>query len=481
MCTAALATYGMSFSTSSSGKVVEKNQPLCIPFFLAFTSSCILISTAYYLIIKVSILAMGKLTTRMRRFADGDDEYNDGIIVATNDDGNLSSSHDDDLESLSSSSSSCPSLSSPDAAKKMTSKKKQQQQQDAAADGDVSPWQFSEEDEEENNSSDMAKKRVVKEDEIQEMEEEEKIIITEQEEEEEEEEQIIHHSSRKKENERFTSIKVWTNVYGLAVGMFCIVYSLLLPNELSSFTFCTCLWVAATYECAVQSRAYHLLLERIRRKTTRKKKGGGSRIRGKFCLSSLAALLKATCSCSFICYSDEGRLRRMNRKKRIFMELQELHRRQRPTHTEEPNQPTPTQQPPLLLPPQMMMLHHHSHSSAMLFCLCLLLVAGMALKATGSFMSGRLWEGVMSEDGQSIHAAAILCSVMIPIIGVAAIKNMQRTKDVRSTMELSIPACSMGSLICLLLCILVVGGNISSSSSSCVNEYFWEVASRETR
>jgi hypothetical protein len=37
---------------------------------------------------------------------------------------------------------------------------------------------------------------------------------------------------------RMSALKVWTNIYGLSIGVYCLVYSLLFPNELSAFVFC---------------------------------------------------------------------------------------------------------------------------------------------------------------------------------------------------------------------------------------------------
>lgn len=48
--------------------------------------------------------------------------------------------------------------------------------------------------------------------------------------------------------ERFSSLKIWTNVYGLSVGIYCLVYSLLLPNELSAFVFCCASLLAGIHE-----------------------------------------------------------------------------------------------------------------------------------------------------------------------------------------------------------------------------------------
>ncbi len=48
--------------------------------------------------------------------------------------------------------------------------------------------------------------------------------------------------------EKFSAIKIWTNIYGLSIGIYCLVYSLMLPNELSAFVFCVAALAASIYE-----------------------------------------------------------------------------------------------------------------------------------------------------------------------------------------------------------------------------------------
>ena len=515
MCTAVLATYGMS--SSSSFQIPNNNNPdlsdasssrsstgplLCIPFFVAFTSCCILVSTAYYLTIKLSILAMGTLMTsskttistttassmgrRRRGITDDEEDYYD------DDDENDGQFSDDDNQLAESSSPSSPSSSSSSSSSSSCHSEKPEGTEVTENERE-SPWSFSEEEKnDDDHANNQKSEKAVEEDFDIEM-------------------QAVAEKTQQKQNtrlderggpgessslsslsmssppptlpkkqqpaEKYTSIKVWTNVYGLALGMFCIVYSLLLPNELSSFTFCMCLWIAGTYECISKS-GNNSWLRTCCLRETKKRPGCSKKRRGRFCIQSLTAICKAICSCSFF-YSDEGRMRRMSRKKRIFMELQELHRRQRPfsshSNTEDEQQvkrPSSTrafQQPKI-------------QNSWAICCLCLLLMVGMMLKAMGSLISGRIWEGIISTEGpeqQEIHAASMLCSVLVPVMGVAAIKNMQSTKDIRSTMELSVPACSMGSLVCLLLCIVLT--MTSNREDDCITAYLWEIASRETR
>ena len=66
--------------------------------------------------------------------------------------------------------------------------------------------------------------------------------------------------SPKKEwvKEKFNAVKIWTNIYGLSVGIYCLVYSLMLPNELSAFVFCVSMLIASIYEWVVPCMNGHL-------------------------------------------------------------------------------------------------------------------------------------------------------------------------------------------------------------------------------
>lgn len=166
--------------------------------------------------------------------------------------------------------------------------------------------------------------------------------------------------------ERFSTIKVWTNVYGLALGTFCMVHSLMLPNELSNTVFCICLWLEGSLE--------------------------------ECCSRSISP-------------------RRSSSRKVVV-------------------------------------------GSASAACISLLLLAGIVTKSTGSFISGKLDIPFTAWDYSSI---------IIPIIGVAAIRNMSRTNDIRATMELSSPACLLGSIICFLVCIFVSFSDAAAPSSCMVD------------
>ena len=63
----------------------------------------------------------------------------------------------------------------------------------------------------------------------------------------------------KSTGERFSSLKIWTNVYGLSIGIYCLVYSLLLPNELSAFVFCLASLAAGVHEAMTPCLQQELL------------------------------------------------------------------------------------------------------------------------------------------------------------------------------------------------------------------------------
>ncbi len=52
-------------------------------------------------------------------------------------------------------------------------------------------------------------------------------------------------------SERFNAVKIWTNIYGLSMGIYCLVYSLLLPNELSAFVFSVVALVAGVHDVVI--------------------------------------------------------------------------------------------------------------------------------------------------------------------------------------------------------------------------------------
>jgi hypothetical protein len=163
--------------------------------------------------------------------------------------------------------------------------------------------------------------------------------------------------------EKFSTLKVWTNVYGLAVGTFCMVHSLTLPNEISNTIFCLCLWAEGSLEC-FRDRSRRRLCSWIRSSTT---------------------------------------------------------------------------------------------------CLSALLVAALCMKSGGSFISGRLNLPATAWDYSSI---------IIPVVGVAAIRNMRETNNIQATLELSAPVCLLGSLLCFLVCIFV---SFSQPYDSCMVDHLWDM------
>lgn len=408
MCTAVLATYGMSLSSSlSSGHYHEV--PACVPFFLIFASCSLLIGAAYYLTVRVSIAAMealmfdGKgLWTIIGTSEEEEDEYGEEWE-------NGSAAHMQNTHS---------------------------QNTADNEEGSVSPWSFS------SSSSSSSSCGGDTENEKKDDAAAEEAEI----EEEAKEEELPKNKKHKEANknaiktaaaalERFTFVKVWTNVYGLAVGIFCIVYSLLLPNELSAFTFCSCLWMVGTYECVASTR-------------------GGQQLQRKRRLAR-----------------EMFRMRKQQQQQQ-----QKLQQKQQLPRGDEENQQQQT----------MMVGREAKRKHSVPVCLCSLLLLGIVLKTAGSIVSGKLVDGIVVADAGGSSSSSsrswwpALTSVLIPVIGVAAIRNMRKTQDIRTTMELSMPVCSMGSLLCILCTVMLVERE-ANTHMSCVHDFFWEQAAREQR
>lgn len=62
-------------------------------------------------------------------------------------------------------------------------------------------------------------------------------------------------------SERFNAVKIWTNIYGLSIGIYCLVYSLLMPNELSAYVFCVASLLAGVHETLIPCMRQYLLEE----------------------------------------------------------------------------------------------------------------------------------------------------------------------------------------------------------------------------
>ena len=209
VCTAVLSTYGISTTRPPSP---------CLAFSLAFASTAILVSAVYYLVIKVSVMAMGVVidadpvaSSRKRRgFVDrskfervppSDEEiseayepYRHGAFcseIEDQDDCKHGDAHD--IES-------------------------------------ISPWSFSSDDDGDENSAHKT--------------DHDKNTKGE----------IAAEVVQAAQAEKYSTLKIWTNVYGLAVGIFCIVHSLLLASDLGSCIFCLCLWVESLRECTCYCR-----------------------------------------------------------------------------------------------------------------------------------------------------------------------------------------------------------------------------------
>jgi hypothetical protein len=366
---------------------------------LVFASSSILVGAAYYVTVRVSIAAMETL------MFDGKGSW--ASLVGEEDEEDSREQHMDYARRkrrIREKREDGRDESTAQAAAQTGSNSNGGVGEDAAA---LSPWSFSgsDEDEEGQRNADLAAAVANAQHRNNTTDEDDRGRISQRSSSPASEIEIVLEQNPSKKAEKFTFLKVWTNVYGLAVGMFCIVYSLLLPNELSGFVFCACLWAAGVFECS------------------------GS-------------------SCS-----GGGRSGALTRKRRLVKEI-------------------------------MMMKRGHASANAVaqkesssggggvvLTCLCAILSLGIVFKGAGGFMSGKLYEDVAG-DGWSAAA-----SVLLPAIGVASIRNMRKTQDIRNTMELSLPVCAMGSLLCLLCVVL----SMATKEGTCVHSFFWETTGTEER
>lgn len=423
MCTAVLATYGMTVDTHQQHQ--QLGEDTCVSFFLVYASSTILVAATYYVIIRLSIAAMQTLV-----FADGRGAWS--AVVGAQDEEESTLAKRRNKKQPASDDALSESAPKP-------SKKERQSQKLAAADDDaaaapheiqeaaddvqnngggISPWSFSSDDDEDTNSKAAAQDSNKDDDasccsgyssssEMFDVE-------------------LAAPPHQQGMGERFTFWKVWTNVYGLALGMFCIVYSLLLPNELSGFTFCTCLWMAGVYECTASQPSQSPWLWWCTRK------------------------------------------RLLQKKKQIWNEICMMKRAGNAVGANETDRRDSGES-------------SSSSNAVVLTCLCALLLMGIAFKTAGGIVSGKLW-GATATDRSGWWWPA-LASILVPIVGVAAIRNMRRTKDIRNTMELSMPICSMGSLLCLM-CIIVADGFTQlqhGEAASCMQSFFWEQVGTEQR
>lgn len=508
--TAVIATYGMTSAAPdgmTQAAAAAAAADVCTPFNLLFTSSCILVSSAYYVIIKVSILAMQSL------MFGGSRHPFEPLSLQEDAAATMPYSHEDAQVSMMQRKGANHGKNNKHPRRKRSSKQARSKDNapvlpshssSAARDtaqakdegGGISPWSFS--DAEEGSSNQAASPASV--DEIQAAEasnqgdadaaaaaSEEKAAKKSSSDRSDSEDSCLSidlspsssSASAAEESgceedgmrssairvarggmqERFTFLKVWTNVYGLAVGIFCIVYSLLLPTEMSSFVFCSCLWAAGLYECVAQYRRrryhhhHHASLDhgngrRGGSKSTRRRAGGEP--------SSISGLLQRCC-CS--CWYAASR-----KKKRLVSQLKQFSRMSRSSRSSSSYRKGERD--------GKASSSSSSSSSMMLLCLCLLMAIGIGFKGAGGLISGRLWPE---------QTAATMVSFLVPLVGVAAIKNMQNTRNVHDTIELSVPACSMGSLVCLLCIVLAAGRTGDKGWGGCLQAYFWETVSHEMR
>lgn len=318
VCTAVLATYGIS-----------TKPPDCMAFSMAFASLSILVSAVYYVIVKVSLVAMGTVLHRDARGRGSSRQRRQMgtrirqlILIDRSQFQKVSTTPQD----LSSAQHGVPKGNEEDI-------------------GSNSPWSFSSSDSEIqlDNSSLPQNDNEINEDASA------------------EHKTLFVQPCVKQHEERYLTLKVWTNIYGLAVGVFCVVHSLLLSSDLGSAVFCICLWLESLGECCCTLK-----------KTSNWRKG-------------------------------------------------------------------------------------HRRDSFYMPCLSVLMLSGILFKAVGSFLSSNVPEEILPAA----------CNILLPIAGVACIRNMRKTDNIHNTMELSAPVCLLGSIICLM-CIVVGAG-----TNKCVMDHIY--------
>lgn len=205
VCTAVLATYGIAAD------------PPCLAFSLSYASLSILVSALYYIIVKVSLAAMGAVLDA----SSGKRQKPEPVFAIFN-------RHK--FNSL-------PPQENEESSRVPESDEIQYDEEDAG-----SPWSFSSassscsvDDDELAHDHDNDES-----DEVQDGQQKTVNIVT-----------------SKLGEERYSTLKIWTNVYGLAVGVFCIVHSLLLASELSNSIFCFCLWAESMRELFSMCKKKH--------------------------------------------------------------------------------------------------------------------------------------------------------------------------------------------------------------------------------
>jgi hypothetical protein len=271
--------------------------------------------------------------------------------------------------------------------------------------------------------------------------------------------------------EKFSAIKIWTNIYGLSIGIYCLVYSLMLPNELSAFVFCVAALAASIYEWFVPCMDLYLrdsVGGRMygsstlpRRLDARMKRIGCSGDNG----FSTRFLWCKRCL-GYLCIFGTGNSRSVAMgRSRQRMRWQTLKR---------------------IL----------ASGALAMPCLISLIIVGLVFKV----MEAVFWQDAISKNkafvsggadasskkhwpsysptligalfspppqdggGPGLDTLDATVNIMFPIIGVLALKSMRKTKNIRQTIELAVPVCGLNSLC--IVCIILM------QNSLCLNRHF---------
>lgn len=315
LCTTSLASFGMDAaaivratvgsSSSSHGEggyddedIVRISDSRCVLFHEFFAAVAILVAILYYAIVKLSLVAMGAVimrppnphplydnddgdsdsvgSARCRQHKDGgkrDDENSDGAHESTSSSSSISSlstssdsSFDDDAGTLIHDSTHNddaefgPYLEPADSASARAA---------AAAEGETGP----------SYAKDVLVAQIEMRDAQQDGCEKTQLLesaaaagpaerprhVPSSDEIEEDCRRTIRqsrsHNNPMQRSERFNAVKIWTNIYGLSIGIYCLVYSLLLPNELSAYVFCVASLLAGVHETLIPCIRQYLLDE----------------------------------------------------------------------------------------------------------------------------------------------------------------------------------------------------------------------------
>jgi hypothetical protein len=284
--------------------------------------------------------------------------------------------------------------------------------------------------------------------------------------------------------ERFNAVKIWTNIYGLSIGIYCLVYSLLLPNELSAFVFCLASLLAGIHEAVLPCLQVYLGDEAdyeavIFSSGSVHAQKGPARARRKRAAGSTRSLTQRVKRCmGWICLVQSS----------VAQEIKESARRSLRRSRQALSRSVPFRK------------GHDSpaHTSTLLGsgilvmpCIVVLMVLGLvtkgleaatrkkaaememmasmeALNATWLADAGPvpLFQGTFEEPDTGedstlgsghVQVARTAVNVLFPVVGVLMLKSMMKTDNVRETIELAVPVCALNSLS--IVCIIMVQGS----------------------